>query len=161
MLPGWYGLGSALHAFAAREEDGWTQLREMYQQWTFFRGTVDNAALAITKADMGIARCYAGLMADVSVRQSIWSELSREYDSTHSAIMRLTGADALLADTPWLQRSIEDRNPCVDPLNIIQVALLQEMRGTAQDGGSSASEQLRDALRLSIQGISAGMRNTG
>jgi phosphoenolpyruvate carboxylase len=128
----------------------------MYREWAFFRGTADNAVLALAKADMGIARCYAQLMEDPEAREGIWKRLGEEHERCCRAVQQMTGNASLLAEVPWLQRSIQERDPHVDPLNLIQVELLRRLRHHQGD-----TEELRDLLRLSIQGISAGMRTTG
>lgn len=161
LIPAWYGMGSALEAFAGTVADGWEKLVRMYGEWAFFRGTVENAILALAKADMEIAHCYAGLMEDPVEREAIWQRLDEEYRKTRQAVLRMTGREALLEDIPWLRHSIEERNPHIDPLNLIQVELLRRMRVEEARGESQDEDVLRDLLRLSIQGISAGMRNTG
>jgi phosphoenolpyruvate carboxylase len=161
LIPAWYGMGSALEEFACAEEDGWKKLKRMYDAWSFFRGTVDNALLALAKADMGIARCYSRLMEEEECRGRIWQNLNSEYNEMLDAVLRTSGTNSLLEEIPWLQRSIEERTPYIDPLNMIQIELLYRMRRELSTGAEEVSIPLRDLMRLSIQGISAGMRNTG
>lgn len=156
LIPAWYGLGTALEEYARLHEGAWETLGCMYREWAFFRGTADNAILALVKADMGIAHCYAQLMEDPPARERIWKRLSEEHERCCRAVQQMTGKSSLLAEVPWLQRSIQERDPHVDPLNLIQVELLRRLRHIPED-----AEELRDLLRLSIQGISAGMRTTG
>ena len=161
LIPAWYGMGSALEEFARAEAKGWEELKRMYDAWPFFRATVDNALLAIAKVDMGIGRCYSRLMEEEDRREGIWQQLKGEYDRTYNAVLRTTGTGSLLEEIPWLQRSIQERNPHIDPLNLIQIELLRRMRRAAPSGSEETPVALRDLMRLSIQGISAGMRNTG
>jgi phosphoenolpyruvate carboxylase len=157
LIPAWYGMGTALKEYAQNNEKGWQQLNGMYRQWSFFRGTVDNAELALAKVDMGIAHAYGRLMAEGAEGEAIRNKFNGEYECTCSALLEMTGRDKLLADVAWLQRSIEERDPYVDPLNLIQVELLRRAR-TCKDG---EREELSDLLRQSIQSIAAGMRTTG
>jgi phosphoenolpyruvate carboxylase len=157
VLPGWYGLGSALEEWAGREPERWTRLGTMYREWAFFKTLVDNAQLALRGADMLIARVYATLAADAD-REAVFPRLREEYRRTEAALCRLTGQRDLLDEAPWLQRSIRVRNPYIDPMNYVQVALLRRLRAVAP---SADAEELGDAVRLSVNGIAAGLRNTG
>jgi phosphoenolpyruvate carboxylase len=156
-LPGWYGLGSALSGWAGEDEARWTLLGAMYREWPFFKTLVDNAQLALRAADMLIAAVYATL-ADPADREAVFPRLEAEYRRTEGAICRLTGQRDLLDEAPWLQRSIRVRNPYIDPMNYVQVALLRRLRGRP---GEAEAEEMRDAVRLSVNGIAAGLRNTG
>jgi phosphoenolpyruvate carboxylase len=156
-LPGWYGLGSALETWAAGQDERWALLATMYRQWAFFKTLVDNAQLALRGADLLIAGVYATL-ADPADRDAVFPPLAEEFRRTERALCRLTGQRDLLDEAPWLQRSIRVRNPYIDPMNYAQVALLRRLR--AQPGEAEA-EELRDAIRLSVNGIAAGLRNTG
>jgi phosphoenolpyruvate carboxylase len=155
-LPGWYGLGSALSAWAEAEQD-WALLGTMYREWTFFRTLVDNAQVSLRKADLLIAEVYAGL-ADEGSRSTVLPLLRAEYERTEAALRRLTGQQDLLDHEPWLQRSIRVRNPYIDPMNYIQVALLRRLRSAP---AGKEAEALREAVLLSVNGIAAGLRNTG
>ncbi|MFH1569056.1 MAG: phosphoenolpyruvate carboxylase [Gemmatimonadota bacterium] len=166
MIPAWYGMGAALEAFAAGQPLGWEPLRTMYREWPFFRGTVDNAELALAQTDMEIGRQHAELEDDEAGRQRVWDLLAGEYERARRAVLQLTGGEELLAAVPWLQHSIAERNPLVEPLSLIQVELMRRRRAARQvgettDATAPGDERLRDLLRLSIQGISAGMRATG
>jgi len=153
LIPAWYGLGTGFASL-----DDWDALRDMYRGWQFFHDTVDNAALALAKTDLGIAHRYAALVRDTEIGERIWGLVRAEYDRSRAAVLRITGCAELLDDTPWLQRSIRIRNPYVDPLNLIQVELLQRLRATTDEDDATA---LRDLVRLTIQGIAAGLRTTG
>ncbi len=155
-LPGWYGLGSAFMEWADGEEH-WSLLSTMYQEWPFFRTMIDNSQMSMRKADMLIASVYADL-ADEPTRSAIFPRLRHEYDNTEQSILRLTGQSDLLDNEPWLQRAIRVRNPYIDPMNYIQVALLRRLRENPE---SAEAQALRDAVLLSVNGIAAGLRNTG
>jgi len=156
-LPGWYGLGSALSGWAGEDDSRWALLGSMYREWPFFKTLVDNAQLALRTADRLIAAVYATL-ADPADREAVFPRLVAEHRRTEAAICRLTGQRDLLDDAPWLQRSIRVRNPYIDPMNYVQVALLRRLR---ENPGEGEAEEMRDAVRLSVNGIAAGLRNTG
>jgi phosphoenolpyruvate carboxylase len=129
----------------------------MYREWPFFKTLVDNAQLALRTADTLIAAVYATL-ADPADREAVFPRLVAEHRRTEAAICRLTGQRDLLDEAPWLQRSIRVRNPYIDPMNDVQVALLRRLR---ENPGEAEAEEMRDAVRLSVNGIAAGLRNTG
>jgi phosphoenolpyruvate carboxylase len=156
-LPGWFGLGAALEEWAGKDDGRWARLRTMYREWAFFKTLVDNAQLALRGADMLIARVYATL-ADPRDREAVFPRLREEFERTEKALCRLTGQRDLLDEAPWLQRSIRVRNPYIDPMNYVQVALLRRLRAGA---AHASAEELGDAVRLSVNGIAAGLRNTG
>jgi phosphoenolpyruvate carboxylase len=153
ILPGWYGLGSALAQ--ARDEAGLSVLQEMERDWPFFAALLSNAEMALAKADLAIGASYAGLVEDEPLREEIWAWICAEYERTRALVLAVTGQARLLDRTPVLQRSIERRNPYVDPLSFIQVELLRRLR---RDG---ASDDLARAVLLTINGIAGGLRNTG
>ncbi len=138
----------------------WQTAVEMYRKWPFFRATIDNAALALVKADMYVAGHYATLAEAEPSGPGIWQRIVDEYGRTRDSLLALTGSETLLAATPWLERSIEVRNPYIDPLNLIQVELMKRRRDRPAATPDEA-EQLRDLMRLTVQGIAAGMRTTG
>jgi phosphoenolpyruvate carboxylase len=156
-LPGWYGLGSAFAGWAGEDPARWALLGTMYREWAFFKTLVDNAQLALRAADMLIAAVYASL-ADPADREAVFPRIDEEYRKTEAALCRLTGQRDLLDEAPWLQRSIRVRNPYIDPMNYVQVALLRRLRGRP---GEAEAEEMRDAVRLSVNGIAAGLQNTG
>ena len=153
VLPAWYGLGTALAA--AREEHGLDLLREMDADWPFFAALLSNAEMALSKADLDIARRYATLCEDAAVRERIWCTIEAEFLRTRDELLQITGGEQLLDREPVLQRSIARRNPAVDPLSFIQLELLRRRR--AGEGG----EELGRASFLAINGIAGGLRNTG
>ena len=165
-LPGWYGLGTGLQAESAHRM---AELREMYRSWPFFRTVIDRAQLSMRRADMPIASLYASLAADAT-RTAIFGEIMEEFRRTERIILEITGQAALLDNEPWLQRSINLRNPYVDPLNYIQVALLSKQRTGGEQqlndahagrDGTMEDPRLRQAILLSINGIAAGLQATG
>jgi len=158
-FPGWYGLGSALDTILRRGPAGRRLVREMYAQWPFFASLIDNAELTMRKADMGIARIYATLVADAKVRARILGVLTDEFARTERAILAVTGRKQLLAGEPVLLKSVQLRNPYIDPLNYLQVEMLRRLRSgrLAKDEETAA----RAVVELTINGISGGLKNTG
>jgi phosphoenolpyruvate carboxylase len=158
-LPGWYGVGTALAAYATTDER-LQELRTMYRDWPFFRGVIDGAQMALGKADMGIAHLYAGLVTDAAVRERVFGEILAAYERTERWILRVTGQLAILDNAATLKHSIQRRNPYVDPLNFIQVSLLRRLRALDDPAGAEA-QALLEAVFLTINGIAAGLKNTG
>jgi phosphoenolpyruvate carboxylase len=161
IIPAWYGLGTALAEAKGGHSATWSTITEMYRDWPFFRATIDNAALALAKADMYVAQRYAELIGSGETRAIIWQRIVAEFDRARQAILDLTGQSELLAATPWFQRSIEARNPYIDPLNLIQIEFMHRRRALSADTDQVEQQRLRDLLRLTVQGIAAGMRTTG
>ena len=129
----------------------------MYAKWPMFRALIDNAELALAKADIKIARHYADL-ATSGAGSELWQLISSEFESSTGAILLIKNNNELLADIDWLRASVVTRNPYVDPLNLSQVNLLRRLR--SNDSGLS-DDELVDLIRLSIQGIAGGLRTTG
>jgi phosphoenolpyruvate carboxylase len=161
MIPAWYGIGSAFQAYAAAHPGGWQMLREMYQGWPFFRATIDNAVLALAKADLDVGRMYAELVQDAEARERIWGMIRAEYGRSRDAVLAANGQEGLLAETPWLEQSIRVRNPNTDPLNLVQVEWLRRLRDAEKRGDARVQAECRELLRLTIEGVAAGMRTTG
>lgn len=157
-LPGWFGLGSALDAYIARDAAGLFTLREMYAQWPFFSTIIDNAQMIVAKADMDIAARYAALVPDQALRDEIFGIIRAEYDRTVQRVCDIAQIEEVLATNPILNHSIKQRNPYVDPLSFVQIELLRRLRA---DPGGSEHAALEDAILLSINGIAAGLKNTG
>ncbi len=153
-LPGWYGLGAAL----GRVESA--RLREMYEVWPFFRALLDNAEISLLKADMGIAALYSDLVPDRALAQSVYARIGAEYARTREAVLAATGHAALMDGDPVIQRSVQLRNPYVDPLNYLQVEMLRRLRSLADPEGAEA-EGLREVIVVTVNGIAAGLQNTG
>ncbi|MFA5824384.1 MAG: phosphoenolpyruvate carboxylase [Gallionellaceae bacterium] len=156
ILPGWYGFGSAAQQFIEREgEAGLKQLQAMNQNWAFFRGLLSNMDMVLSKTDMGIASRYAELVQDEALRAKIFGEIEAEWQRTVDMLFAITGASTLLEDNPTLARSLTTRTPYIDPLNHLQVALLHRHRA------GDDNEKVKRAIHLTINGIAAGLRNSG
>jgi phosphoenolpyruvate carboxylase len=161
MIPAWYGVGSAFQAYAGAHAEGWMTLQEMYREWPFFRATLDNAVLALAKSDLEIGRMYAALVDDGEIRERIWGLIAAEYGRSRDAALKTNGQPELLAEIPWLQQSIRVRNPNTDPLNLVQVEWLRRLREAESRGDVERQTDCRELLRLTIEGVAAGMRTTG
>jgi phosphoenolpyruvate carboxylase len=153
-LPGWYGLGTAL----ARADAG--RLREMYAGWPFFRAILDNAEMSLLKADMGIAALYSELVPSRPLATAVFTRIGNEFVRTRESILRATGHAELMDGDPVIQRSVHLRNPYVDPLNYLQVEMLRRLRSLADQDGDDAA-RYREIIVVTINGIAAGLRNTG
>ena len=158
LLPSWYGAGTALSGYAS-EEKGLALLREMYERWPFFRTLVDFMQMTLAKSDLRIAENYTALVSDSAIRRRLWRRISEEHDDCLRAILLITENENLLDDSPVLQRSIRLRNPYVDPLSYVQIALLRRLRALPES--SQEREGVLNTLLLSISGVSSGMLNTG
>lgn len=167
-LPSWYGVGTALEQWIQGGTEQNTppsdepskrlaRLNEMYQSWPFFRSVMDNVQMGLCKGDMAIASLYAEL-TDAETRQQIFSDVLDEYERTKQVVLAVTGYSELLENEQWLQRSIKLRNPYVDPLNYIQVALLERLH---QQPDTPNAHSMHNAILLSVNGVAAGLQNTG
>ncbi len=154
-LPSWYGLGSGLNNNVSLD-----LLQEMYAGWPFFQAILDNAELSLLQADMGIAKLYSSLVPDQEMAQDTFARIKAEYDLTKEMVLKITGTERLMDRDPGLQRSVELRNPYVDPLNYIQVELLRRLQNI-EDETSAKALKIRNAMVLTINGIAAGLKNTG
>ncbi|BDA47382.1 probable phosphoenolpyruvate carboxylase [Coccomyxa sp. Obi] len=153
VLPAWLGVGTALQTLS--KEGKKADLREMYQEWPFFQSTIDLIEMILAKADMRIAELYdQQLVADPSQR-ALGAAIRERFMATVQSILQVTGHQHLCQNNPTLRRLIEMRNPYIDPINILQVEILRRLREDPDD------RSLRDALLVTINGIAAGMRNTG
>ena len=160
LLPGWLGVGSALDAFAKqRPRVHLALLREMHRDWRFFRSMLSNIEMALAKADFQIARHYAERLSSRGGR-AIFARLEEEYQTTRTRLLQVTEQKFLLEKTPVLRRSIELRNPYVDPMSYLQVELLARYR-KARAKRPEEQEDLLYAILLTINGIASGLRNTG
>jgi phosphoenolpyruvate carboxylase len=164
LLPAWYGVGTALAGFIAEHpERHLAELRSMYKQWPFFRTVISKVEMTLAKADLEVARHYVDELLPphlAAVGEGIFAQIQAEMERTRDAVRQITGYDQLLDDNPALQRSIALRNASITPLGYLQVALLKHLRSLERAGGHTRNEMLRGAL-LTINGIAAGMRNTG
>ncbi len=156
MLPGWYGFGAAVKEFInADPANGLAQLQDMHRQWPFFRTLLSNMDMVLAKSSLAIASRYASLVPDVALREAIFSRISREWRGSIDALLAVTGQANLLEGNPLLDRSIRNRFPYLDPLNHVQVELLKLHRAHA------GNEKVLTGVQLTINGISAGLRNSG
>ena len=156
MLPGWYGFGAAVAAFRqARGADGMALLAEMNREWGFFRTLLSNMDMVLAKTDVAIAERYAQLVKDATLRDAIFPRLKGELESSIAALLEITGQQELLDGNPLLKRSIRNRFPYLDPLNHLQIELLRRYRAGDTD------ERVQRGLHLTINGVAAGLRNSG
>ena len=153
-VPAWFGVGFALERFASDATNA-KLLKEMMKNFTLFSGLVSNVEIAMAKADMAIARDYAGLVSNAALRERVYGMLKEEFDRTRRVILTVAGQSDLLEKNPVLSRSIRLRNPYVDPMSLIQVDLLRRKR--SGDSGSV----LEYAIGATMNGIAAGLHNTG
>jgi phosphoenolpyruvate carboxylase len=155
IVPGWYGVGSGLAA--ARAEGLGDELRRMYTRWHFFRTFVSNVEMTLAKTDLGIAERYVRTL----VPEALWpifDKIKDEYERTVAELLAVTGESALLESQPSLARTLIIRDTYLEPLHHLQVALLSQYRTPAK---GSPEEKLERALLITVNGIAAGLRNTG
>jgi len=155
MLPGWFGFGAAVQAFVAAHADGMARLRAMHAAWPFFRTVLSNMDMVLAKSDIAIASRYAELVTDEALRTSIFSRVREEWRRTIDTVCAITGQTTLLERNPLLARSIRNRFPYIDPLNHVQIELLKRHRAGDTDPATV------QGIHLSINGIAAGLRNSG
>jgi phosphoenolpyruvate carboxylase len=155
-LPGWYGFGSAVEGFLADDvAERSLLLKRMGASWPFFRALLSNMDMVLAKADLGVARRYAELVGDRALAERIFAAVEAELDRTVRALDAITGTPQRLADNPTLARSIAHRSAYIAPLNHLQVELLRRWRAGQVD------EKAQRGILISINGIAAGLRNTG
>jgi phosphoenolpyruvate carboxylase len=154
MLPGWYGFGSAIETWIERKGKV-EELQGMYREWPFFRAVLSNLDMVLAKTDLAIASRYAELVSNEKLRKEIFKRLSDEWHRARKWLAAITGNSELLADNPTLARSIRNRFPYLDPLNHVQVELLRRYRAGERE------ERLLRMIHLTINGLAAGLRNSG
>ena len=160
-LPGWYGFGSAIEQFvaggatAAVKKERQALLQRMYAQWPFFRTLLSNMDMVLAKSDLALASRYSELVADRKLRQKVFGLIEAEWHRTSDALTLITGAKQRLEGNADMQRSVRHRFPYIDPLHHLQVELMRRYR--AGEGG----ERLQRGIHISINGVAAGLRNTG
>lgn len=159
LLPAWYAAGTAFKEYVGGDAAKLETLRTMYREYSFFTTLIDNLQMALAKADLLIARKYAEMIKDDEIRSRIFSLIEEEFALTKDMILAITGQEEILDNVPVIQESIRLRNPYVDPLSYLQVQLLSELRAKRANGEDDAV-LLREVL-LTINGIAAGLRNTG
>jgi phosphoenolpyruvate carboxylase len=159
-LPGWYGFGSAVHTFVssgtpAEQKERTALLQKMYRQWPFFKTLLSNMDMVMAKSDLALASRYSELVADARLRKKIFTAIEAEWHSTAQALATITGDKNRLANNAALQRSIRHRFPYIDPLHHLQVELVRRYRA------GQADDRVQRGIHISINGIAAGLRNTG
>lgn len=156
MLPGWFGFGTAITLWLEqRGTAGLDLLREMASEWGFFRTLLSNIDMVLGKSDIVIAERYAQLVTDASLREAIFPRIKDEWQRSVDGIKQITGHAELLDGNPLLKRSIRNRFPYIDPLNYLQVELLRRHRN------GDTNESVQRGIHLTINGIAAGLRNSG
>ncbi|MES2721753.1 MAG: phosphoenolpyruvate carboxylase [Pseudomonadota bacterium] len=151
MLPGWYGFGSAVEAAGLAPE----QLRDLHQTWPFFSTTLANMEMVLAKADLAIAERYAGLVEDRALAEAIFGQIRAEMERTTTALLSITGQSSLLEKNPDLAAIIRSRLPYIDPLNHLQIELIRRRRS------GDDTPEVREGIHLAINGVAAGLRNSG
>ncbi|WIV18770.1 phosphoenolpyruvate carboxylase [Paenibacillus polygoni] len=159
LFPAWYAAGTGLQSFYQGKEENMKVLQDMYNNYPFFSTLIDTVQMAVAKADMNISKQYTYMVKDEEVRNRIVGLIKEEYKLTKDLLLKVTGQQEILDNVPVIQESIRLRNPYVDPLSYLQVQLLAELRELREQDGDDA-ELLREVL-LTINGIAAGLRNTG
>jgi phosphoenolpyruvate carboxylase len=156
-LPGWYGFGSAVGQLQAQlgDDKALKLLQQMHKQWPFFGALLSNMDMVLAKSDLSLAKRYADLVPDAKLRKKVFGLIEAEWHRTQEALNRITGAAQRLATNRALARSIEHRFPYIDPLHHLQVELISRYRDGNQE------EKVKRGIHISINGISAGLRNTG
>jgi phosphoenolpyruvate carboxylase len=155
MLPGWYGFGTAVSKWLNLRPEEIATLRAMYRDWPFFTTMLSNMDMVLAKSDIAIASRYSELVTDPGLRQAIFDRLHSEWHRSVEAVLAITEQKTLLEGNPLLARSIRNRFPYIDPLNHIQIELLRRHRAGAADS------RVERGIHLTINGIAAGLRNSG
>jgi len=156
MLPGWYGFGSAVQGWlASHPQDGMGRLQAMHADWPFFQTILSNMDMVLAKSDIAIASRYAELVTDPRLGAVIFGRLRAEWQASIDAVLAITGQRSLLEHNPLLARSLRNRVPYIDPLNHVQIELLKRHRAGDPD------PDVVQGIRVSINGIAAGLRNSG
>jgi phosphoenolpyruvate carboxylase len=158
LVPAWFGVGHALAEYVLNAPNGVRELRAIFKSFPLFIDIIRNVEMALAKADFGIARLYASLVKDEGLRERVLGTLEKEFELTTRMVLAVTEQEALLEKNPVLEHSIKLRNPYVDPLSLLQVELIRRKRAM---GGGEASAELDRAITATINGVSAGLRNTG
>ncbi|MYM74739.1 phosphoenolpyruvate carboxylase [Duganella sp. FT134W] len=161
LLPGWYGFASAIGGWIADgdQAERLAQLQAMFKQWPLFATLLSNMDMVLAKTDLAIASRYAELVQDKELRDRIFKRITDEHANTLEILQSITGAGERLAGNPLLARSIQNRFAYLDPLNHLQVELIKRHRALSSE--SKADERVHRGIHLSINGVAAGLRNTG
>ena len=154
LLPGWYGVGSALTLWVGDDDDRLAELRDLHADWPFFHSVLANMEMVLAKSDLGIAACYADLVADPALRATVWNRVVSEHERTLRLFLAVAQQTELLENDPALSRSLRNRVPYLDPLNHLQVGLLRRWRAGERD------DRIRSAIQLTLNGLATGLRNS-
>lgn len=154
-LPGWFGFGAAVAAFLDKNPDGMALLRRMHREWPFFRTILSNMDMVLAKADRAVARRYSELVPDRDLAGRAFAAIEAEWDRTLNALYEITGSAERLAENPALARSISHRFPYITPLNHLQIDLIRRWRA------GQTEDKVQRGILISINGVAAGLRNTG
>lgn len=162
LLPGWFGFASSVKGWLDEGDSDakLEELRAMFRDWPFFATLLSNMDMVLAKTDLAIASRYAGLVSDVALRERIFRRIAAEHGETLRCLEAITGATERLASNPLLARSIQNRFAYLDPLNHLQVELIHRRRALAGDP-EKADPRVHRGIHLSINGVAAGLRNTG
>ncbi|WP_041631400.1 phosphoenolpyruvate carboxylase [Corynebacterium terpenotabidum] len=155
MLPGWYGVGSALSTWIDGDPARLAYLQSLHREWPFFRSVMSNMAQVMAKADLAVARLYSGLVPDQTDASRIFDAIVKEFRLTLDMYVQVTGTESLLDDNPELAVSMRNRFPYLIPLNLLQLELLRRYRA------GDESEDVLDGIRLTMNGLATGLRNSG
>jgi phosphoenolpyruvate carboxylase len=155
ILPGWYGFGSAMTRMIDAGSCSIEELKAMAASWPLFRTLLSNMDMVLAKTDLGIASRYAELVEDAELRDRVWARLRTEWELTRDGFLAITGGSDFLSDNPVLARAIRERCAYLDPLNHLQIELLKRYRSGDRD------ERVKRAIHLTINGVAAGLRNSG
>jgi phosphoenolpyruvate carboxylase len=159
-VPGWYGLGSALRAFAERGSENLALLRTMYREWLFFRMVLNNAQLELLRAHLPTAAWYARRVRPPELGARIHGQLTREHALACEWVLRVIGEERLLEHARAVRSTVQLRNPATRPLSALQIAVLGEL-DRAEEQGKDAAPAWHEAMLLSIIAIAAAMQSTG
>ncbi|MFW0794623.1 phosphoenolpyruvate carboxylase [Gordonia sp. CPCC 205515] len=155
MLPGWYGTGSAFEEWIGDDAARLETLQRYYEKWPFFRTVMSNMAQVLAKSDMGLAHRYAQLVEDVELRDTVFGMIVEEHERTIAMYSKITGTEDLLADNSALKRSVYNRFPYLEPLNLLQVELLRRFRA------GDDVPRVRRGIQLTMNGLATALRNSG
>ncbi len=155
MLPGWYGTGSAFEEWVGDDESRLDTLRRYYERWPFFRSVMSNMAQVLAKSDMSLAHRYAQLVPDEELRDKVFGMIVDEHERTIEMYAKITGTDDLLHDNAALKRSVYNRFPYLEPLNLLQVELLRRFRA------GEDTPLVRRGIQLTMNGLATALRNSG
>jgi phosphoenolpyruvate carboxylase len=165
LLPGWYGFGGAIESWLDGDENSkrkkTAMLQEMSKEWPFFATLLSNMDMVLSKTDLGIAACYSELVTDKKLRTEIFDRMAAELDLTTHYLEIITGDKERLLSNPLLASSLRHRLPYIDPLNYLQVEMIKRYRKATTESPETADARARRGIHLSINGIAAGLRNTG